>query len=122
MSTGNLGYGDTTTLGDEEGELGDSLPYVDLGSDFTPTQLNCGNGFTCVLSDFGTVKCWGRNRYGQLGKGDTSNRGDEPGEMGDNLTTIDLGTDFNASMIHCGLDHVCALSTSIEPEVKCWGL
>ena len=29
----------------------------------------------------GWVKCWGRNDDGQLGLGDTDDRGDEPGEM-----------------------------------------
>ena len=30
----------------------------------------------------GSIKCWGFNYYGQLGLGDTNNRGDGPGEMG----------------------------------------
>jgi len=32
---------------------------------------------TCnSLQDDATVKCWGDNSYGQLGQGDTSDRGD----------------------------------------------
>ena len=30
----------------------------------------------------GSFKCWGVNQYGQLGLGDTNNRGDGRGEMG----------------------------------------
>merc|ERR1719384_426941 len=37
------------------------------------------------------VKCWGLNDYGQLGYGDTSNRGDAAGEMGENLDFISFG-------------------------------
>jgi len=29
---GRLGYGDTTSRGDGPNEMGDNLPYVDLGS------------------------------------------------------------------------------------------
>ncbi len=31
------------------------------------------------------------NGLGQLGQGDTNNRGDQPGEMGSNLQPVDLG-------------------------------
>eukprot|EP01083_Nonionella_stella_P313818 1128155_1 len=34
---------------------------------------------------------FGRNDYGQLGYGDTNDRGNEANEMGDNLFIIDLG-------------------------------
>ncbi len=33
----------------------------------------------------------GDNAYGQLGLGDTLNRGDEPNEMGEFLPAVDLG-------------------------------
>jgi hypothetical protein len=32
-------------------------------------QISSGNDFTCALLSNGTVKCWGDNRYGQLGNG-----------------------------------------------------
>eukprot|EP01083_Nonionella_stella_P275303 934929_1 len=52
-------------------------------------------GHTCaqVLAD-DELKCFGRNDYGQLGYGDTNNRGDEANQMGDTLLEIDLGSDF----------------------------
>lgn len=37
------------------------------------------------------MKCFGKNFAGQLGYGDTENRGDDDGEMGNNLDTVDLG-------------------------------
>ena len=39
--------------------------------------------------------------------------------MGDNLTTVDLGTNFIPMDIEAGGSHVCAMSES--QEIKCWG-
>ena len=45
-------------------------------------SLAAGGSSSCVISVSGELRCWGRNRYGQLGQGDTKSRGDGPGEMG----------------------------------------
>lgn len=37
-------------------------------------------------------QCWGLNLLGSLGLGDSLPRGDEPGEMGDDLPAVSLGT------------------------------
>ena len=116
---GQLGYGHTNNIGDAAGEMGDNLQVVNLGDDFVPVQLHVGPHHSCAISNDSRVKCWGYNAYGQLGQGDTENRGDDNNEMGNNLTAIDLGTDFNVSSIHCGGYHVCALSS--VSDMKCWG-
>ncbi len=121
-SFGQLGYGDTENRGDEPGEMGNNLTLVNLGDDFNNiTRLSSGWYHNCVLSKEGEVKCWGRNSLGQLGYGDKENRGDEPGEMGNNLTVVDLGTGFNKSTVQLSLGslHTCALSEG--GNVKCWG-
>ncbi|MCP4756161.1 MAG: hypothetical protein GY866_35310, partial [Proteobacteria bacterium] len=69
-----------------------NLPSVDLGTDRTAEELALGEDHTCALLDNGAIKCWGRNDYGQLGLGDTNHRGDESGEMGDDLPSVDLGS------------------------------
>merc|ERR1712129_380391 len=86
-SYGNLGYGDTTDrgVGGLWGrQMGDYLPTVELGIGSDLVLLALGEGYTCAASS-GGAKCWGRNDCGQLGYGDTVLRGNEPGEMGDNL-------------------------------------
>eukprot|EP01083_Nonionella_stella_P279209 949869_1 len=117
---GQLGQGDTNDRGDEAGEMGDNLLEVDLGTNFTVTQISARGAHSCALSTTGRVKCWGWNVYGELGQGDTNNRGDGPNEMGDNLLPIDLGTNFVASYIEVGYSHVCALSAS-RTAIKCFG-
>ncbi len=116
---GQLGYGDTAHRGDGAGEMGDALPAVDLGTGRTVVDAAVGDLDTCAVLDDGQVKCWGWNAYGQLGLGDTANRGDGPGEMGDALPAIALGTGRTATAVAVGQGFACALLDS--GAVKCWG-
>eukprot|EP01084_Bolivina_argentea_P317632 550745_1 len=116
---GGLGYGDTNKRGVSSDEMGDNLLTINVGNNFNVTGIAVGRYHTCVLSEYGSVKCWGYNKYGQLGYGDTENRGGALNEMGDNLLTIDLGNGFNVTQITLGEYHTCALSE--YSSVKCWG-
>lgn len=96
---GRLGYGHTDTIGDNSNEMGDYLDYVDLGTGFVASHLatggissvwGAGSGSVCVVSTENEVKCWGSNNQGQLGIGDTVNRGDQAGQMGDSLPYLNL--------------------------------
>ena len=71
--------------------MGDDLPAVDLGTGRTAKMVSAGGATTCAVLDDDSVKCWGRNDFGQLGIGDTDRRGDGSGEMGDDLPFVDLG-------------------------------
>jgi alpha-tubulin suppressor-like RCC1 family protein len=116
---GRLGYGDTDSRGDNGGEMGDALPAVELGTGRTVKSIALGQSYTCAVLDNGSVKCWGQNLRGQLGYGDTENRGDSGGEMGDALPAVELGTGRTAASITAGGDHTCALLDN--ESVKCWG-
>lgn len=69
---------DLRTVGDDPGGLGDNLAFVDLGSTgFERVSfLAAGPLHNCVVLDDTKIKCWGFNSHGQLGVGDTDNRGD----------------------------------------------
>ena len=59
---GQLGLGDNTVrIGESEGEMGDNLVDLDLGTDFFVTQLVAGYHHSCALSSEFEVKCWGRS-------------------------------------------------------------
>ena len=87
---GQLGHGSTSNLGDAGSEMGDNLTAIDLGSGRTALAISAGSTHTCALLDNSAFKCWGQNDKGQLGQGDATSLGDGSGEMGDNLTAIDL--------------------------------
>ncbi|NDE59371.1 MAG: hypothetical protein EB010_08115, partial [Acidimicrobiia bacterium] len=118
-SDGRMGYGDNRVRGDGPNEMGDNLPTVDLGTGRTAISISAGAAHTCVVLDNNKVKCWGLNFAGQLGLGDTANRGDAANEMGDNLPTVDLGTGRTAISISAGSNHTCSLLD--DNSVKCWG-
>ena len=84
----------------------------------------------------------GGNSDGELGLGDTENRGDNSDgmqsevcdsvdfewvcsyidgvdEMGDLLPAVSLGTDLTATAIASGSEHSCALLS--DGQLKCWG-
>ncbi len=118
-SGGVLGLGDEMYRGAQPGQMGDALPRVDLGSGRSARLVAVGIRWVCAILDDASVKCWGNNTLGYLGLGDTAHRGDAPGEMGDALPPVRLGTGFFASQLSVASFHTCALFQSAA--VKCWG-
>ena len=118
-SEGQLGLGDTESRGDSSGEMGDALPFVDLGVGRTAVAVSAGHLHTCAVLDDNSVKCWGANRWGQLGLGAHGNRGAMPGEMGDALPPVALGTGRTATSAVAGVHNTCALLD--DGSTKCWG-
>ena len=109
-SSGQLGYGHSQNIGDAE-KL-DEVSFVDVGGAVISMAL--GWNHTCVLLDGGGVKCWGDNRYGQLGLGHTENIGDD--EMPSSVEPLNLGQVLDVAT---GWDFSCA--RLLGGGVKCWG-
>ena len=125
---GQLGYEDTTTRGDGANEMGDNLPTVNLGTDFDVADFEVMEYSTCALSTSdsgGEIKCFGRNEYGQLGYGDTTNRGATVGSMGDALSVVNIGSGFTETGLRLAANsngrsyHVCVFEESSELLLKC---
>ncbi|CAE7499100.1 Herc4 [Symbiodinium necroappetens] len=116
---GQLGLGSHDYMGDGASEMGDYLPPVALGTGRSAVGVAAGYSHTCARLDDGTVKCWGRNNYGQLGLGTTDDRGDGSSEMGDYLPAVALGTGRSAVEVTAGSYHTCARLD--DGSVKCWG-
>jgi alpha-tubulin suppressor-like RCC1 family protein len=115
--------GSNFQIGDSSGEMGDSLTAIEIGTGRTATAISAGKYHTCTILDNSSIKCWGSNNTGQLGLGDTSNRGDlnslGSSEMGDSLSVVDLGAGRTARGITAGDNQTCAILDNAS--IKCWG-
>ncbi|CAM9979780.1 unnamed protein product [Ectocarpus sp. 12 AP-2014] len=116
---GQNGQGTADSLGDEPGEMGESLPTVPLGEGVLVESISGGRDYQCAVLQDGGLKCWGRAEGGQLGSEDILTVGDDPDEMGDALPTVDLGSAETAVEVSTASSHTCALLGS--GGVKCWG-
>ena len=116
---GALGYENNETLGLNISDMGDNLPFVDLGASRSAVQIGCGFQHTCALLDNGQIKCWGTGANGQLGNGRTDKVGSKKNEMGDNLPEVDLGANLTVVQLAIGPFHTCALLSN--QQVKCFG-
>jgi alpha-tubulin suppressor-like RCC1 family protein len=90
---------------------------VDLGPGRRARAIAAGATHTCALLDDFSVKCWGFNVDGELGLGDTSNRGDDEA-LGADLPRVALGGD-PVSRLSVGANHSCVVQAA---NIKCWGL
>lgn len=102
-NTGQLG--DTTTTNR-------SVPVaVDVSgvlNGVTLRKISLGSGHACALSSTGDVYCWGKNSYGEIGDGTTTDR-PSPVLVSGGLTFTDLGA---------GTYDSCGVSSG---RAYCWG-
>lgn len=111
-SDGQLGYGHTNDIGDNEPPA--SVGYVPVGGDVKSVAV--GAYHTCALLTSGKLRCWGWASNGQLGYGWTPNIGDDetPASKGD------VPFPKTVKTLALGFSHTCALTTELG-QVYCWG-
>ncbi len=110
-SHGQLGYGNTNDIGDDETPA--SAGVVNVGG--AVSQIAVGGAQTCALLTSGDVTCWGEAGYGALGYGNTNDIGDD--ETPASAGVVNVGG--AVSQIAVGGLHVCALLSS--GNLTCWG-
>lgn len=118
-TSGQLGYGNTSTIGSNEpASTGGDVPAVPMGLPPTTKVTALALGFTmsCALYETGDVLCWGAGDYGKLGQGV------QPLDIGDDefpSTFPPISLPTPAVAITAGGNHVCALLD--DAQAVCWG-
>ncbi|MEM9490544.1 MAG: RTX toxin, partial [Myxococcota bacterium] len=108
---GQLGYGVSGNIGDDE--LPDSAGDVVTG--IAAIAVLAGGHHSCVQSELGTLYCWGRNHYGQLGYGNTMTIGDD--EVPATVGAIAVG----ASVLQPSAGYAVTCALVGLDAVRCWG-
>ena len=112
------GQGNNGAIGDSDITGHEVLtPYLVSSLNSAITGLAVGTDFTCVIMD-ATVKCWGNDRYGQLG----DNMGGPTGHGGGDSTGDPqdvVGITDDVVQIAAGEAFACALTD--VGAVYCWG-
>jgi alpha-tubulin suppressor-like RCC1 family protein len=104
-TNGQVGNGDSSGMDAGEPALvsgGHSFDHFGLGDDFA-----------CAVTTSGALYCWGRNRSGQLGVGQSFNALSQAAEP------MRLGTDFDWVQVSAGGQSACALRE--DGSLWCWG-
>jgi alpha-tubulin suppressor-like RCC1 family protein len=100
----------------DNGQLGDgsrtdrTRPVSVKNLTVRAVAVAAGSAHTCILTEEGGVKCWGRNKNGELGDG-TGQRSSEPVDVS--------GLTSGVVAIAAGDDHTCAVTA--QGGIKCWG-
>lgn len=119
---GSIGIEGADTKGTLSSDMGDNLNFLNFGTNmevenlqsFSMSEHNC-----IIISVTQLMKCWGYNEYYQLGYGDKTDRGKDANTMGNNLQTVDLGTESRVQQIAIGNRFTCALR--FDDGLRCFG-
>ena len=76
------------------------------------TAITASGGHSCALHQTGTISCWGHNRRGQLGNG-------QSGEDAMSAVPVEVLGIADATAITASGGHSCALHQ--DGTISCWG-
>ena len=101
------GFGLWGQLGDGGTAFSSSTP-VDVSGITDAVAIAAGRHHSCAVLGDATIKCWGRNQYGQLGNGTTT----------DATTPVAVSGISDAETVSAA-DHTCAVT--LGGTIYCWG-
>src|SRR5690349_21539001 len=99
-SPGSDGGSSTQSEGEGKGAFGASRP---------PKSIECADFSTCAVTGDGAVRCWGRDKSGELGDGAGADKSRHIGiDLGGKATSVALAAQFGCALLE-------------GKTVKCWG-
>lgn len=115
---GQLGTGNTQTIGDGIFEMNNDLADLRLPSHTTINEVVSTSMNTCVVLDDKKIACIGSNAHGFINSSKGIDLGTDPGNSGAALAALPLGNE-KAIQVSVGYNHACAVFEN--RKIKCWG-
>ncbi|HXK17363.1 MAG TPA: hypothetical protein VNG33_06165, partial [Polyangiaceae bacterium] len=118
---GQLGYGNTDTIGDTEVPYTVGTVSVTTVPKVTATELVVSSMNTCALLSDNSVRCWGSNDHLQLGF-NSNNLSIGDNELPSSIDPLSITTlqGVTVTQLSSNFGYNCALLST--GSVKCWGL
>ena len=112
---GQLGIGSTTNATSPA-----SVINTGTGDDTTQLSAAAGGYHSCILTDTGSVKCFGDNSGGQLGQQSTNRKGHFTATMGNTLQGIELKnvTPDGFEFVEAGTDRFGGNATDLDIQIR----
>src|SRR6476661_6580488 len=86
-------------------------------------QVSSGRAFTCAITTDNVPYCWGENRFGQLGIGDTTGpercQGAFPVAISCSTKPVRVAGNHRFVRVSAGANHACGVTADFE--AWCWG-
>lgn len=120
---GQLGYGNTTNVGDGIGPHVRQAGPLDLES---VVDVSLGTRMTCAVTSDGAARCWGTNEVGTLGYGDLDPRGHTPSTTPSRLPPLALAVETNQVSVSrkdlgAPFQSPVACALARDATLRCWG-
>lgn len=124
---GELGQGNETSTATamaiapplDAGSNGKKAIAVSAGGRLVNNAQMISYSHTCAMLEDRSIKCWGNNAVGQLGRANKATYGKLAGQTITALNAIPLSQDKQVKTISAGGRHTCALFEG--GSVRCWG-
>lgn len=113
---GQLGYGDTSNVGDFSSNEIPGAGDVPIGG--LVEQLSLGQAHSCARLVGGDVRCWGAGLHGRLGHDSTENIGDSAARSIVGAGSVPIG--FNVTHVSA-TNGATTCAVSALGTVRCWG-
>jgi len=116
------GYSNGDVIGDDPDEMGLNLLSVDFPGFIN--MFSMGTRHACAKNTANQIACWGEQVNGKLGNNQhfSTAIGDDPSELGNNLTFINTSGFGTVSEIDTGAQHTCLRTDARSTyNIRCFG-